>query len=96
MAALAAGRQAHVPVALAAFTYNSDLKLLLLAPVSPRVVRKATSCNLCHEHDEPSCVYACPHDAAHRVTPTTFFSQLMSSRTPSETRPATQAGETKA
>ncbi len=27
-----------VPVALAAFTYNSDLKLLLLAPLSPRVV----------------------------------------------------------
>jgi CRP-like cAMP-binding protein/Fe-S-cluster-containing dehydrogenase component len=47
-----------------------------------RVVRKATSCNLCHEHAEPSCVYACPHDAAHRVTPTTFFSQLMSSRAP--------------
>ena len=29
---------ASVPVALAAFTYNSDLKLLLLAPLSPRVV----------------------------------------------------------
>jgi Fe-S-cluster-containing hydrogenase component 2 len=47
-----------------------------------RVVRKATSCNLCHEHDEPSCVYACPHDAAHRVSPTKFFAQLMATRTP--------------
>jgi Fe-S-cluster-containing hydrogenase component 2 len=57
-----------------------------------RVVRKATSCNLCHEHAEPSCVYACPHDAAHRVTPTTFFSQLMASRTPA----GTTTGEPKA
>lgn len=41
------------------------------------VVRKATSCNLCHDHEEPSCVYACPHDAAHRVTPTEFFSDML-------------------
>src|SRR5438132_3987606 len=32
-------------------------------------VKKATSCNLCYDHPEPSCVYACPHDAAHRVNP---------------------------
>ncbi len=30
---------------------------------------KATSCDLCRDHAEPSCVYACPHDAAHRVDP---------------------------
>ncbi|MBI1851335.1 MAG: cyclic nucleotide-binding domain-containing protein [Planctomycetes bacterium] len=35
-----------------------------------RTVRKATVCDLCTEHKEPSCVYACPHDAAHRVDPT--------------------------
>jgi Fe-S-cluster-containing hydrogenase component 2 len=35
--------------------------------------RKATGCDLCTEHAEPSCVYACPHDAAHRVEPLTFF-----------------------
>jgi Fe-S-cluster-containing hydrogenase component 2 len=34
---------------------------------------KATSCDLCSEHAEPSCVYACPHDAAHRVDPNEFF-----------------------
>ena len=34
---------------------------------------KATACNLCPEHDEPNCVYACPHDAAHRVNPRDFF-----------------------
>jgi CRP-like cAMP-binding protein/Pyruvate/2-oxoacid:ferredoxin oxidoreductase delta subunit len=34
-------------------------------------VRKATTCDLCTnlgENHEPSCVYACPHDAAHRMT----------------------------
>jgi len=37
------------------------------------VKQKATSCDLCMEHEEPSCVYACPHDAAHRVDPLKFF-----------------------
>jgi CRP-like cAMP-binding protein/Fe-S-cluster-containing hydrogenase component 2 len=40
-------------------------------------VRKATSCDLCHDLEEPSCVYACPHDAAHRVNPTEFFSNML-------------------
>jgi len=39
----------------------------------PVVKRKATSCDLCAELAEPSCVYACPHDAAHRVDPNEFF-----------------------
>ncbi|HEV2690522.1 MAG TPA: cyclic nucleotide-binding domain-containing protein [Bryobacteraceae bacterium] len=43
---------------------------------------KATSCDLCTEHQEPSCVYACPHDAAHRVEPNEFFKWL---REPSHT-----------
>src|SRR5262249_18691466 len=33
-------------------------------------VRKATTCDLCTSlgpNHEPSCVYACPHDAAHRM-----------------------------
>jgi len=34
---------------------------------------KATACDLCTELKEPSCVYACPHDAAHRVDARTFF-----------------------
>ena len=45
---------------------------------------KATSCDLCHDHAEPSCVYACPHDAAHRVNPTEFFAKLMQSRSPAK------------
>lgn len=40
--------------------------------------RKATVCDLCtdiciNEYDEPACVYACPHDAAHRVDGQTLF-----------------------
>ena len=41
------------------------------------VKQKATSCDLCTEHAEPSCVYACPHDAAHRVEPRRFFGELL-------------------
>ena len=41
------------------------------------VKQKATSCDLCTEHAEPSCVYACPHDAAHRVEPRKFFHELL-------------------
>jgi CRP-like cAMP-binding protein/Fe-S-cluster-containing dehydrogenase component len=40
------------------------------------VKQKATSCDLCMEHKEPSCVYACPHDAAHRVDPQQFFAEI--------------------
>lgn len=40
-------------------------------------IRKATSCDLCHDLPEPSCVYACPHDAAHRVQPDVFFADLL-------------------
>jgi Fe-S-cluster-containing hydrogenase component 2 len=40
------------------------------------VRNKATSCDLCHDHPEPSCVYACPHDAAKRVNPIQLFSEM--------------------
>ena len=39
--------------------------------------KKATGCDLCMEHEEPSCVYACPHDAAHRVEPITYFGGML-------------------
>jgi CRP-like cAMP-binding protein/Fe-S-cluster-containing hydrogenase component 2 len=41
------------------------------------VKQKATSCDLCSDFAEPSCVYACPHDAAHRVNPRAFFANLL-------------------
>lgn len=44
--------------------------------------KKAAVCDLCTdqcltEDDEPSCVYACPHDAAHRVDGQAFFDQML-------------------
>ena len=42
--------------------------------------QKATGCDLCMEHEEPSCVYACPHDAAHRVEPLTFFGGMFGAK----------------
>jgi CRP-like cAMP-binding protein/Fe-S-cluster-containing hydrogenase component 2/ferredoxin len=42
------------------------------------VVReKATTCDLCHDLKEPSCVYACPHGAAMRVEPLAFFAEKL-------------------
>lgn len=38
---------------------------------------KAVLCDLCTELKEPSCVYACPHDAAHRVDARSFFTAHM-------------------
>jgi CRP-like cAMP-binding protein/Fe-S-cluster-containing dehydrogenase component len=40
------------------------------------VKQKATSCDLCSGLAEPSCVYACPHDAAMRVDASAFFGIL--------------------
>jgi CRP-like cAMP-binding protein/Fe-S-cluster-containing hydrogenase component 2 len=50
----------------------------------PTKVRKATSCDLCHDLPEPSCVYACPHDAAHRVQPDIFFADLLKKQSSGE------------
>jgi Fe-S-cluster-containing hydrogenase component 2/CRP-like cAMP-binding protein len=35
---------------------------------------RATVCDLCAGYDGPNCVYACPHDAAIRVNPSSFLS----------------------
>jgi Fe-S-cluster-containing hydrogenase component 2 len=51
-----------------------------LSATPTQKVRKATSCDLCHNLPEPSCVYACPHDAAHRVKPEEFFADLLKSQ----------------
>lgn len=47
------------------------------APKKPAVGSKATTCDLCTQLATPSCVYACPHDAAMRVNPVDFFSRKM-------------------
>jgi hypothetical protein len=43
------------------------------------------------EHAEPSCVYACPHDAAHRVEPLAFFGGLLGIRDQKGTSGSTAA-----
>jgi CRP-like cAMP-binding protein/Fe-S-cluster-containing dehydrogenase component len=48
-------------------------------------MRKATSCDLCTGLAEPSCVYACPHDAAHRVDASRFFRGMAAGGGPAPT-----------
>jgi CRP-like cAMP-binding protein len=38
---------------------------------------KANTCDLCTQLSVPSCVYACPHDAAKRVDPQQFFGDAL-------------------
>src|ERR1043166_1889483 len=38
---------------------------------------KANTCDLCTQLSTPSCVYACPHDAAKRVDPQKFFGDAL-------------------
>lgn len=47
------------------------------AAQKPVTANKATTCDLCTQLSTPSCVYACPHDAAMRVNPADFFSRKM-------------------
>jgi len=45
------------------------------APAAPKKSFKAATCDLCTDLSMPSCVYACPHDAARRVDPTEYFTK---------------------
>jgi CRP-like cAMP-binding protein/Fe-S-cluster-containing hydrogenase component 2 len=45
------------------------------APAAPKKSFKAATCDLCTDLSMPSCVYACPHDAARRVDPTEYFAR---------------------
>ena len=59
---------------------------------------KAVVCDLCAEFPEPNCVRACPHDAAIRVEPKTFFARDLAGiqlavPLPTRCRPWSAAGE---
>src|SRR5713101_8046086 len=41
---------------------------------------KANTCDLCTQLSTPSCVYACPHDAAKRVDPQRFFGDAITAQ----------------
>jgi Fe-S-cluster-containing hydrogenase component 2/CRP-like cAMP-binding protein len=43
----------------------------------PSPAQRATVCDLCAGYDGPSCVYACPHDAAIRVEPASFLAEAL-------------------
>jgi CRP-like cAMP-binding protein/Fe-S-cluster-containing hydrogenase component 2 len=49
-------------------------------------VQKATTCDLCTQLSVPSCVYACPHDAAKRVEPTEFLARQIGREDPNKRR----------
>lgn len=53
-----------------------------VAGAKATVKQKATTCDLCTDQAEPACVYACPHDAAHRVDPRQFFAGLLGEAPP--------------
>lgn len=58
--------------------FEVEVRDLSTGEVRTETRKKAAVCDLCTdqcltEDDEPSCVYACPHDAAHRVDGQSFF-----------------------
>ncbi|HTD65722.1 MAG TPA: cyclic nucleotide-binding domain-containing protein, partial [Candidatus Limnocylindria bacterium] len=64
--------------------FMEEVKLAQAAPVAgetpkpvaaPKKSFKAATCDLCTDLSMPSCVYACPHDAAKRVDPTEYFTR---------------------
>jgi Fe-S-cluster-containing hydrogenase component 2 len=63
----------------AALPPPANAKVPALPAAEKAVAKKATvktlavTCDLCTELPEPNCVYACPHDAAHRVDARVFF-----------------------
>jgi CRP-like cAMP-binding protein/Fe-S-cluster-containing hydrogenase component 2 len=64
----------------------------------PVVRQKATTCDLCYELDGyPSCVYACPHDAAFRMSGEELWQRVEQGRPSASLReraaPATAQGE---
>jgi len=57
---------------------NEDLMKIFDLPqdktAMPKAPFKAEVCDLCADQGhKPNCVYACPHDAAFRVSPRKFF-----------------------
>ena len=65
--------------------FMEEVKALQAAPAgagetpkpaaAPKKSFKAATCDLCTDLSMPSCVYACPHDAARRVDPADYFAK---------------------
>ena len=78
-----AAAPAPVPVAKPAAAAPAKAATPAKPAAKPRpknIVTKATTCDLCTQLSVPSCVYACPHDAAKRVDPTQFLARQIGKR----------------
>ena len=69
--------------------FMEELKVAAAAPAdgaapkpaaAPKKSFKAATCDLCTDLSMPSCVYACPHDAARRVDPTDYFTKAFTTK----------------
>ena len=56
---------------------NPDLPPKVKIEKKKTTAYKANTCDLCTQLSVPSCVYACPHDAAKRVDPQRFFGDVL-------------------
>jgi Fe-S-cluster-containing hydrogenase component 2 len=77
-AAAAAAPKPAAPAAAAKPAAAAAAPAAKAAPAKPDAKKKptalkATVCDLCTELVTPSCVYACPHDAAMRIDPARYF-----------------------
>ncbi len=79
-AAAAAKPAAAAPAAAPAKPAEPAVRIIKKETKKADVKPKATTCDLCTHLSMPSCVYACPHDAAKRVEPTTFLASQIGAR----------------
>ena len=79
-AAAAAGKPAVAAPAPVAAPAAPAVRILKKETKKADVKPKATTCDLCTHLSTPSCVYACPHNAAKRVEPTTFLARQLGAR----------------
>src|SRR6266480_3743350 len=65
---------------------KTEIKGIEGAPAQVKIEKKkmtaykANTCDLCTQLSTPSCVYACPHDAAKRVDPQRFFGDAITAQ----------------
>ena len=72
--------KAEAAKAAAAKSAEPSVKVLKKVEKKMPSVTKATTCDLCTHLSMPSCVYACPHNAAKRVEPTAFLAKQIGAR----------------
>jgi Fe-S-cluster-containing hydrogenase component 2 len=79
-AAPATATPATPPPAKEKFNLIEFFGLKKSAAAPKKTANKAATCDLCTDLNMPSCVYACPHDAAMRVDPSEFFANRLVGR----------------